>query len=224
MKDTSSIRLKHGKKTVFLGHRRFLPRDHSYRRLKQAFDGNSEERPPPRILSGEDVYEMVKNVNEVLGKRKRSASTKESFKENPWKKKSIFYDLPYWKTHYVRHCLDVMHIEKNVCESLIGTLLDDPNKSKDGIQSRLDLKEMNIRSILHPEEGGGKKTKLPPAKYTLDRKEKKKLCNWFASIKVPEDHSSNRLSCAATTNVASCFTRNCAKRCEVCNIKDMCIL
>ena len=43
MKDTSSIRLKHGKKTVFLGHIRFLPRDHSYRRLKQAFDGNSEE-------------------------------------------------------------------------------------------------------------------------------------------------------------------------------------
>ncbi|RYE23815.1 MAG: DUF4218 domain-containing protein [Sphingobacteriaceae bacterium] len=190
MKDTSSIRLKHGKKTVFLGHRRFLPRDHSYRRLKQAFDGNTEERPPPRILSGEDVYEMVKNVNEVLGKRKWSASTKESFKENPWKKKSIFYDLPYWKSHYVRHCLDVMHIEKNVCESFIGTLLDDPNKSKDGLKSRMDLKEMNIRSILHPQEGGGKK-KLPPAKYTLDRKEKKKLCTWFASIKVPDGHSSN---------------------------------
>ena len=77
MKDTSSIRLKHSKKTVFLGHRRFLPRDHPFRRLKQAFDGNTEERLPPRILSGEDVYEMVKNVNEVLGKRKRRASTKE---------------------------------------------------------------------------------------------------------------------------------------------------
>ena len=95
---------------------------------------------------------MVKNVNEVLGKRKRRASTKESFQENPWKKKSIFYDLPYWKTHYVRNCLDVMHIEKNVCESLIGTLLDDPHKSKDGIKSRMDLKELNIRSILHADE------------------------------------------------------------------------
>ena len=95
MKETSSIQLKHGKKTVFLGHRRFLPRDHPYRRLKQAFDGDTEERPPPQILFGEDVYDMVKNVNEVLEKRKQSDSTEESFKENHWKKKSIFYDLPY---------------------------------------------------------------------------------------------------------------------------------
>ena len=66
--------------------------------------------------------------------------------------------------HYVWHCLDVMHIEKNVCESFIGTLLDDPNKSKDGLKSRMDLKEMNIRSILHPQEGGGKKNKIATGK------------------------------------------------------------
>ena len=47
-------------------------------------------------------------------------------------KKSIFFDLPYWKDLYVRHNLDVMHIEKNVCEILIGTLLNMPGKTKDG--------------------------------------------------------------------------------------------
>ncbi|GAU18203.1 hypothetical protein TSUD_26670 [Trifolium subterraneum] len=53
-----------------------------------------------------------------------------------WKKKSIFFELPYWKSLYVRHFLDVMHIEKNVFESVIGTLLNIPGKSKDSINAR----------------------------------------------------------------------------------------
>ena len=31
-----------------------------------------------------------------------------------WKKRSIFWDLPYWKTNLIRHNLDVMHIEKKI--------------------------------------------------------------------------------------------------------------
>ena len=45
-----------------------------------------------------------------------------------------------------------MHIEKNVCESIIGTLLDIPGKTKDGLTSRLDLVEMGIRTDLAPEQ------------------------------------------------------------------------
>ena len=51
------------------------------------------------------------------------------------KKKSIFLKLEYWKYLDVQHCLEVMHIEKNVCASFIGTLLDIPSKTKDGIKS-----------------------------------------------------------------------------------------
>jgi len=40
------------------------------------------------------------------------------------RKKSIFFDLPYWSKLQVRHCIDVMHVEKNVCDSLIGTLVN----------------------------------------------------------------------------------------------------
>ena len=32
--------------------------------------------------------------------------------------KKMFYNLEYWKHLHVRHQLDVMHIEKNVCESI----------------------------------------------------------------------------------------------------------
>ncbi|CAL9018720.1 unnamed protein product [Prunus brigantina] len=50
-----------------------------------------------------------------------------------WKKKSIFFDLEYWKYLPVRHVLDVMHNEKNVCDSIIATLLEIPGKNKDEI-------------------------------------------------------------------------------------------
>ncbi|WP_163014112.1 hypothetical protein, partial [Streptomyces sp. S1] len=124
----------------------------------------------------------------VLGKRKRRNN--DPVVDGPWKKRSIFYELPYWRTLFVRHCLDVMHIEKNVCESIVGTLLDIPNKSKDGEKARLDLKELKIRLNLIPTKKG-KATYLPPAKYTLSRQEKRKLCEWLASVKVPNGYSSN---------------------------------
>lgn len=88
---------------------------------------------------------------------------------------SIFYDLSYWKSHYIRHYLDVTRIEKNVCESIVGTLLDDPHKTKDEIKARRDLKEMKIRGVFHPGEGGKKPT-IQLAKYTLVRAQRLKLC------------------------------------------------
>ena len=41
-KDTSYLQLKHGKKTVYTRHRRFLKAFHPYRRMKKAFNGTSE--------------------------------------------------------------------------------------------------------------------------------------------------------------------------------------
>ena len=65
-----------------------------------------------------------------------------------------------------------MHIEKNVCESIIGTLLNIQGKTKDGLTTRLDLMEMGLRSELAP-RFEQKRTYLPPACYTLSRIEKK---------------------------------------------------
>ena len=48
----------------------------------------------------------------------------------------------------LRHNLDVMHIEKNVCDSIIGTLLNIEGKTKDNLNSRLDLQAMVIRRQL----------------------------------------------------------------------------
>jgi hypothetical protein len=41
----------------------------------------------------------------------------------------VFFYLPYWEKLLVRHNLDVMHIEKNICGSILGTLLELQGKS-----------------------------------------------------------------------------------------------
>jgi len=64
-----------------------------------------------------------------------------------------------------------MHVEKNVCDSLIDTLLNINGKMNDGPNARLDLIEMNIRGELAPIEMG-KHTYLPPACYTMSKDEK----------------------------------------------------
>ena len=49
----------------------------------------------------------------------------------------------------VRYCIVVMHVEKNVWDNLIGTLLNINGKTKDGLNAHLDLIEMNIRGEWH---------------------------------------------------------------------------
>lgn len=44
----------------------------------------------------------------------------------------------------IKHYLNVMHIEKNVCNSLIGILLNIQGKTKDGKSSCLDMVVMGI--------------------------------------------------------------------------------
>ena len=109
---------------------------------------------------------------------------------NCWKKKFIFFDLEYWKYIHVRHNLDVMHIEKNVCESIIGTLLTIPGKTKNGLNSYLDLLEMGLRCELG-QRFESNRTYLPPACYTLSKVEKKVFCQTLSQWKVPEGYCSN---------------------------------
>nr|GEY34580.1 hypothetical protein [Tanacetum cinerariifolium] len=58
-----------------------------------------------------------------------------------WTKRSIFYKLEYWSFHTLKHNLHVMHIEKNVLESILNTLLMN-DKSKDTGKARQDLKSL----------------------------------------------------------------------------------
>jgi hypothetical protein len=56
---------------------------------------------------------------------------KNTEEDDMWKKQLIFRELPYWKDYDVRYSIDVMHVEKNVCESLLETLLNTDGKTRD---------------------------------------------------------------------------------------------
>nr|AAV85751.1 Transposase family tnp2, putative [Oryza sativa Japonica Group]ABA92820.1 transposon protein, putative, CACTA, En/Spm sub-class [Oryza sativa Japonica Group] len=74
--------------------RRWLPLRHAFRRKKKIFNGKKELGSAPADLSGDQVHNMVKDITNEFGKkRKRSKEDKNRL----WKKKSIFWRLPYWE-------------------------------------------------------------------------------------------------------------------------------
>ncbi|KAK9214285.1 hypothetical protein WN944_006278 [Citrus x changshan-huyou] len=195
--DMPKCRLKHSKKNAYIGHRRWLPHDHPFRTQKQPFNNKHEREPPPNPLNSEAIFRKVESIENKWGKVKDKKRKKRGEKKDDdddrvwWKKKSIFFKLEYWKYLLIRHQLDVMHIEKNICESIYGTLLNIPGKTKDGIKSRWDLKVLKIRQKLAPDVKENNRTFLPPACYTLTKEEKKRFCEVLKSIKVPVGYSSN---------------------------------
>lgn len=94
----------------------------------------------------------------------------------------------------IRHNLDVMHIEKNICERLLGTLLDLTGKSKDSEKARLDLQELGIRKNQHLLVHKGKYT-LSAALYTLSPSQKEILCRFLQHVKMPDGYASNIKRC-----------------------------
>ena len=59
-----------------------------------------------------------------------------------------------------------MHVEKNFCDNIVGTLLNIDGKTKDTNKARFDLVDMNIRKELHLQVQGNKLVKRH-ACYTL---------------------------------------------------------
>ena len=123
-------------------------------------------------------------------------SEKYSCDDNPWNKKSIFFDLPYWSDNLIRHNLDVMHIEKNICDIILGTLLNIFGKTKDHLNARLDLQELGIRKNLHPTTFiDGKHIQIRPTIFDMMNKEKDVFCSVLQNAKLPYRFASNIGKC-----------------------------
>ena len=92
--------------------------DHKFFKQKQSFDGHVDVRSAPITVSGGEIMlQMDAVVDHVFGKKIVNLPNKRKRGEEAlivWKKRSIFFTLPYWADHVLRHNLDVMHIEKNV--------------------------------------------------------------------------------------------------------------
>ncbi|GJW46635.1 putative transposase-associated domain-containing protein [Tanacetum coccineum] len=85
---------------------------------------------------------------------------------------------------------DYSALEKNVTESIVETLLHVLGKTKDGLNTRLDLAELGVKPELFAMQDEDKTT-LPPAGYTLTNAEKDIFCEMLHNIKVPEGYCSN---------------------------------
>jgi hypothetical protein len=137
----------------------------------------------------------VKNIEVVFGKgivkgQKRNKTP--TLTDIPFKKQSIFFRyLPYWKDLQICHSIDLMHVTKNVFDCIIGTLLNMPRKSKDGMKSRTNLIQFELRPELHPISRPNGKYFLTPATYTLIAEEKKTFCQCLRGVRVPTGFSSN---------------------------------
>ena len=102
---------------------------------------------------------------------------------------SILWEIPYWKHLAIHHSIDLMHVKKNVCGSLLGTLMNDKWKIKDHAKVRADLEELDISPEFHP---NGTSAQPPLSTINLTQEEKQELCDFFCSVKLP---------CGYTTNI-----------------------
>jgi hypothetical protein len=152
--------------------------------MKIHFHNTIEKDSAPKQYTGKLVFEMVKNIEVVFekrtvkGQKRKKTST---LTDIPFKMQLIFFKyLPYWKDLQTCHIIDLMHVTKNVFDIIIGTLLDMPSKSKDGLKSRTELVQFELRSELHPILRPNEKYFLPPASYTLTAEEKKDILSMSA--------------------------------------------
>ncbi|KAF6161866.1 hypothetical protein GIB67_002576, partial [Kingdonia uniflora] len=83
-----------------------------------------------------DKGESIGDDEEESTRVDEEESTK---KPTAWSRRTIMFDLPYWKDLPVHHNLDVMHVESNITQILLATLMDTKGKVKDGLQARQDL-------------------------------------------------------------------------------------
>jgi len=116
---------------------------HPVRKKGKHFNGKVDHRTQPRNRTGDDILEMVKDTKVVFGKGRGSEPIPKVAQGHAamWKKKSIFWELPYWHVLEVCHAIDVMHVIKNLCVNLPG-FLSVYGKPKDSLEPRQDMHEM----------------------------------------------------------------------------------
>lgn len=147
--------MKHGFKQCFPGNRRFLEPDHRWRLDTKSFYGKTERGQPPSPLTGDDVLKALHGIPNVVFGKKEDLKRKRgsNYLDGQWKKISIFFRLPYWSKLLVRHNLDVMHIEKNICDTLLGTILDILGKTKYHLNARKGLVRLNMHKKIAANQG-----------------------------------------------------------------------
>jgi hypothetical protein len=83
-----------------------------------------------------------------------------------------------------------MHIEKNICENILWTLLKVEGKTKDTTNTRLDLHDIKIRSQYHDVQQGTL-LKFPEAHCVMIEKHRAEFCKFLKCVKFPDGYTAN---------------------------------
>ncbi|KAG8493023.1 hypothetical protein CXB51_010409 [Gossypium anomalum] len=155
------------KKFSYMGHRRWLDGNHRFRFQRTLFDGTEEFREAPEQTIGSEILFMLKDINFSYGKMNQPHNTQTKGR--------------------LRDGSDDESDEE-----------DDPNeaKSKDNLQSQLDLVDMGIRRDLHLQVLSNGKYRLSPSIFAMSKEEKEVFC-MVLNIKVPDAYASNISQCVS---------------------------
>lgn len=98
---TDLVWQSYGRKFAYMGHRKFQPTNHPFRGEKSQFNGNEEHWKHPTCLIGSKVLlkEEIIHRNFKKAENKKRKRREEENEMIAWSKRSIFFDLPYWKVH-----------------------------------------------------------------------------------------------------------------------------
>ncbi|KAG6386764.1 hypothetical protein SASPL_151938 [Salvia splendens] len=118
--------------------------------------GPPEPKSGVEILNEIDTLGLVRVMDDYNDKNKIVSNRARS----GWKKRSIFWDLPYWKELLIRLNLDVMHVEKNVFDNVFYTVLNVQGKTKDTSKSREELNQYCARPELKRNGATGNRGRL----------------------------------------------------------------
>ncbi|KAL1219675.1 hypothetical protein V5N11_032323 [Cardamine amara subsp. amara] len=200
--NTDAFWLTHGRKSSWFDcHRRFLGSNHVYRRNKRSFRKNKVVRDgPPPVYDGNYLLQLFSDfyVVETAQCGGNGHDRIDGYGEqHNWHKKSIFWELPYWKDQLLRHNFDVMHIEKNFFENIINTVLNVQGKTKDNLKSRLNLVDICHRPHQHVDELG----RGPFPEFRLHPAQKSPFFDWIqSSVKFPDGYVSYLGNCVDDTS------------------------
>ncbi|CAM8954041.1 unnamed protein product [Rhodiola kirilowii] len=99
------------------------------------------EMPPPSLTGEEVLSSVLSHPYPVLSLHPDFKFRGVNKEKLCWTYVSILYDLPYWSTLRQPYSLNVMHIEKNVFDNIISTILCLQGKPKDDIKAREGLEQ-----------------------------------------------------------------------------------
>src|SRR3954470_4806602 len=188
MEHTKAFTLRRSEKPTFFDcHRRFLVKSHAFRKNTTKFKkGLMDLDPPPPRRSGEDIWRRVRDYPKIIDLHTITRDKPEGYGvTHNWDRRSIFWDLPYWKTLLLRHNIDVMHTERNVFMNIFNTVMDVIGKINDTVKGRYHMTDLCSHpelEITYNEKGN---LVNPKAFYVLSKvPHHNAICQWINDLKL----------------------------------------